>query len=167
MKCRCCDCAHLSSLSKYVDYCDLTGLRVESLGERECACFKRGNHESYRCVNCNYYKEKCCSMIGQKVLDPNAPHCCGAFVNKKAEKVHVPCYVTVRRFYKCWIEVDANAERSEIESKMKQAILDDPENELIEEDPDIELEEQDIEVAQIDWDGIQPCDEDESEDEQE
>ena len=56
-----------------------------------------------------------------------------------------------------------NEERSEIESKMKQAILDDPENELIEEDPDVDLENQDICVTQIDWDGVQPCDGDESE----
>lgn len=158
MKCRCCDCAHLS---EDIDYCDLTGLEVEIFGERECACFiKREDYENHCCVNCNYYKEKCCSMIGQKVLGPNVPHSCGAFINKSAEKVHVPCYVAVRRFYKCWIEVDANAERPEIESKMKQAILDDPENELIEEDPDIELEKQDIDVVKIDWDGIQPCDED-------
>ena len=164
MKCRCRDCAHLSSLSKYVNYCDLTGLKVEIFGKRECACFiKRENYENHCCVNCNYYKEECCSMIGQRVFDPNAPHSCDAFMNKKAEKVHVPCYVTVRRFYKCWIEVDANAERAEIESKMKQAILDDPENELIEEDPDIDLESNDICVTRIDWDGIQPCDEDESE----
>ena len=164
MKCRCCDCAHLS---EDIDYCDLTGLEVKIFGKRECACFiKREDYENHCCVNCNYYKEKCCSMIGQKVLDPNAPHSCGAFVNK-TERVHVPCYVAVRRFYKCWIEVDANAERPEIESKMKQAILDDPENELIEEDPDIDLESSDICVTQIDWDGIQPCDEDESEDEKE
>lgn len=158
MKCRCCDCIYLS---EYKDYCGLTRLEVEVFGERECACFiKREDYERHYCTNCNFYKEKCCCAIGQRVLDPNAPHCCGAFVNKSAEKVHVPCYVTVRHFYKCWIEVDANAGQSEIENKMKQAILDDPENELIEEDPDIELEEQDIDVVRIDWDGIQPCDDD-------
>ena len=167
MKCRCCDCVYLSQEADYcdliegADYCNLTGLEVDVLSERECASFKRGDYdESHCCVNCNFYKEKCCCAIGQRVLDPNAPHFCGVFVNKSTEKVDVPCYVAVRRFYKCWIEVDANAERSEIESKMKQAILDDPENALIEEDPDMDLESNDICVMRIDWDGIQPCDDD-------
>lgn len=154
MKCRCCDCAHLSE--RAADYCGLTGLRVEAFGERECACFKKGNYENHRCVNCIFYKEECCSVIGQRVLGPDVPHSCGVFERKK--KVSYPCEVSVKSFYRCRIEVDEGATDDEIKKAIND-IFDDPEYH-IEEDPDIEVEKQDIDVVKIDWDGVQPCDED-------
>lgn len=90
---------------------------------------------------------------------------CSLF-EKKKKKVDVPCYVAVKRFYKCWAEVDEDATNAEIEEALKEAIVEDPEN-VLEEDPDIDVEEQDISIVRIDLDGIQPCDDDESEDDKE
>ena len=115
------------------------------------------------CWDCKHYQKNnyddCCTLTGSKV-EPLAENECKNFVVKK---IMVPCYVKVQRFYKCWIEATMKSTQEQVTQAMTEAILNDPEGTLIEEDPDIEVEVQDIEAINVDWDGVQPCDEDESE----
>lgn len=160
---RCCDCIHWDKNDPHV--CNLTENLINDSREHQCTKFikRRGYEDGHCCCDCTFCIKKedgpYCSVIDQRIYFGLDECKCNLF-EKKKKKVDVPCYVAVRKFYKCWIEANEDVSRSEIEGKLKTTILEDPENVLTEEDPDIDLEEQDIDVVRIDWDGIQPCDDD-------
>ena len=64
-------------------------------------------------------------------------------------KLIVPCNVTIKRFYRAYVEVDENATDEEIRKAMIEAILEHQDAELCE-DPDLEIENHDIVNIEID-----------------
>ena len=61
----------------------------------------------------------------------------------------VPCNVTIKRFYRAYVEVDENATDEEIRKAMTEAILEHQDAELCE-DPGLEIEGHDIVNIEID-----------------
>lgn len=58
-------------------------------------------------------------------------------------KMLVPCNVCIKRFYRAYVEVDADATDEEIQEEMRSSILTHQDSELCD-DPDMEIEPEDI-----------------------
>lgn len=147
--------------------CTLTDMMVDAFSEHQCAKFTKKQCETeHSCFDCAFCRKEenryYCSATDQSAYFAGLALRCKLF-EKKMKKVSIPCYVSVKRFYKCWMEVNEDATAEEIKKALKDAIVEDPEGMLSDEDPDIETEEQDIDVLKIDWDGVQDCDDEESE----